>query len=339
MLKEIVVDDYGISLHKKSERLILKKNGEVTEEHAIKELNDLVVSSKCGMVSIALIEELIQNGTQIHLIDYRHEPFVIVYTPAHHGSVKARREQFKSYDDERGVVVAKEIVRCKLQNQMNLIKYYLKSRDNEKTVTLLKNEISAIKDYQAKVKQLKGKCVDDIRQGLMTKEAHAAKHYWKCIKAILVDKIEFPGRNHHFNDIVNMMFNYGYGILGSRVGSSILRAGLEPYAGFIHTDRSGRPSLRLDFMEIFRQPVVDRAVVSLLTRGFQPETEVRDDESVFLDKKTKQKLAQNMFKRLETREDYHGKDFMVKTILQFQARSLASFFREGTEFRGYISRW
>lgn len=66
MLKELIIDDYGVSLHKKSERLVLKQHGEIIEEHAIKELDDLVISSKCGMVSIGLIEELIQNGTQIH---------------------------------------------------------------------------------------------------------------------------------------------------------------------------------------------------------------------------------------------------------------------------------
>lgn len=339
MLKELVVDDYGMSLHKKSERMVLKQHGKVAEEHAIKELDDLVISNKCGMVSVALIEELIQNGTQIHMINYKSEPFVTVYTPAHHGSVKARREQLLSFEDERGITVAREIIRCKLQNQMNLVKYYLKSRADPDMRTKLEKEIAAMQDYIVKIKQIEGACVNDIRKSLLSLEAHAAKHYWECMKWIVADKIDFPGRNHRFDDSVNMMLNYGYAILGSRSVAAIIRGGLDPYAGFIHVDRSGRPSLQLDFMEVFRQPVVDRAIFSLLSRGFKPDAEQLDDGSVFLDKPTKKTLRETLTKRLDAKQDYRGKQFRVKTIIQFQARALASFFREGTEYKGFIARW
>ena len=46
-----------------------------------------------------------------------------------------------------------------------------------------------------------------------------------------------------------------------------MNAGLEPFAGFLHVDRSGKPSLVLDLMEEFRQPVVDRAILSWLNKG------------------------------------------------------------------------
>jgi len=46
-----------------------------------------------------------------------------------------------------------------------------------------------------------------------------------------------------------------------------MNAGLEPFAGFLHVDRSGKPSLVLDLMEEFRQPVVDRAIFSWLNKG------------------------------------------------------------------------
>lgn len=323
--------------------MVLKQQGQIIGEHAIKELDDLVISSKCGMLSIALIEELIQNGTQIHFINYKYEPFVTVYTPAHHGSVKARRGQLLSYQDHRGVTVAKEIIRCKLQNQINIVKYYMKSRQDKKLKHALQSEILAIQRYISEIRQIDGKRADDVRMRIMTREAHAAKHYWKCVKILLKGKVDFAGRNHRLKDPVNMMLNYGYGILGSRVIGAIIRAGLEPFAGFIHVDRSGRPSLQLDFMEMYRQPVVDRVVISLLTRGFQPKTEKLEDESEFLSKRTRRVLGDAIKKRLEGRQDYRGKNFMLKTIMQLQARALASFFKEGstgsTSFTGFISRW
>lgn len=339
MLKELIIDDYGVSLSKKSERMVLKKQGKVIEEHAIKELEDLVVSNKCGMVSISLVEELIQNGTQIHLVDFKEEPFVTVYTPAHHGSVKARREQLLSYNDERGVFLSKEIVLTKIQNQMNTVRYYLKSRKDFPEAEELQHEIERMKFYISKVKEIKGSKIEDVRSTLVSCEAHAAKHYWKAVKIILGEKLDFSGRDRKSENPVNMMLNYGYAILRSRVASAVLRAGLEPYAGFIHVDRSGRVSFVLDVMELFRQSVVDRAVISLLTRGHQPKIEEKEDGSVFLDKSSLEMLRKYISNRLETREEYRNKDFMIRTIIQLQTRSIAAFFREDKEFKGYVSRW
>ena len=46
-----------------------------------------------------------------------------------------------------------------------------------------------------------------------------------------------------------------------------MNAGLEPFAGFLHVDRPGKPSLVLDLVEEFRQPVVDRAVIAAIAGG------------------------------------------------------------------------
>lgn len=44
-------------------------------------------------------------------------------------------------------------------------------------------------------------------------------------------------------------------------------AGLEPFAGFLHTDRPGKPSLVLDLTEEFRACTVDRTVIGMNLRG------------------------------------------------------------------------
>jgi len=57
---------------------------------------------------------------------------------------------------------------------------------------------------------------------------------------------------------VNSALNYGYGILYGQVWGAVMNAGFEPFAGFLHLDRPGKPSLVLDLIEEFRQPIVDR---------------------------------------------------------------------------------
>jgi hypothetical protein len=87
---------------------------------------------------------------------------------------------------------------------------------------------------------------------------------------MLPDALGFAGRSHQgATDAVNAALNYGYGILTAHVWGAVMNAGLEPFAGFLHVDRSGKPSLVLDLMEEFRQPVVDRPILSWLNKGGQ----------------------------------------------------------------------
>lgn len=157
---------------------------------------------------------------------------------------------------------------------------------------------------------------------------------------ILTEKgVAFPGRAWHLQDPVNSMLNYGYAILRSRVTSAIIRAGLETYAGFFHVDRSGRISFVLDVMEIFRPSIVDRPIISLITRGHKPGTEEKEDGSMFLDNKSIKLVREYINERLEAKEEFKGNDYHLRTIIQLQARDIATFFREGKKFKGYISRW
>ncbi|MER3513307.1 MAG: CRISPR-associated endonuclease Cas1, partial [Chloroflexota bacterium] len=81
--------------------------------------------------------------------------------------------------------------------------------------------------------------------------------------------------------------NYGYGILYGQVERALVLAGLDPYAGFIHVDRPGKPSLVLDLIEEFRQAVVDRTVLGLVNKGVALE----QDEEGRLTEGTRRMLA------------------------------------------------
>ena len=59
------------------------------------------------------------------------------------------------------------------------------------------------------------------------------------------------------------MLNYGYAVLESEVRIAVVRAGLDPEIGYLHSNRRGRLSLVYDLMEPMR-PVVDRAVLTFV---------------------------------------------------------------------------
>ncbi|MGH2523771.1 MAG: CRISPR-associated endonuclease Cas1, partial [Anaerolineales bacterium] len=132
--------------------------------------------------------------------------------------------------------------------------------------------------------------------------------------------------------------NYGYGVLYGQVERALVLAGLDPYAGFIHVDRPGKPSLTLDFIEEFRQPVVDRTVFGLANKGvkFEQDPEGRKRFTP----ETARMLAAKILDRLESAEPYEGKRQALRTIVQSQARHLATFLRgERASYEPFVCSW
>jgi CRISPR-associated protein Cas1 len=135
-------------------------------------------------------------------------------------------------------------------------------------------------------------------------------------------------------DPVNAVLNYGYGVLAQAVWGAVLNAGLEPYAGFLHVDRPGKPSLVLDLMEEFRAPVVDRPVIAMCRRG-----EPIKIENGKLDHDTRRLVAERVLEKLSADARFGGRRVSVRAIVQAQVRSLASFVRGQGAYRPFAFQW
>jgi CRISPR-associated protein Cas1 len=156
---------------------------------------------------------------------------------------------------------------------------------------------------------------------------------------MLPDRLGFEGRSHYSSkegapDAVNAALNYGYGILTSHVWGAAMNAGLEPFAGFLHVDRSGKPSLVLDLMEEFRQPVVDRAILGWLNKGGNLKL-----ENGMLDGASRENVASRVLLRLVAAETHRGKQHQVRSIVQMQARLAASAVRGLRPYRSFSFKW
>ncbi len=63
------------------------------------------------------------------------------------------------------------------------------------------------------------------------------------------------------------MLSFGYVLLSNQVSSAVSLVGLDPYVGFLHGSKYGKPALALDLMEEFRPVVVDSIVLTLINTG------------------------------------------------------------------------
>lgn len=180
--------------------------------------------------------------------------------------------------------------------------------------------------------------IDFVRGQLLSIEGRAGREYWRGVKLLIGKKVVgFLGREHRgATDLFNCMLNYGYGILYSQVWGALMLAGLEPFAGFLHVDRPGKPSLVLDFIEEFRQPVVDHAVIALLGKGGPREDDLREG---LLSPRVRKEIAIKVEERLNSVHRYQNCNLTLKAIIQRQARLLASFFRGEAKYRPFIVGW
>lgn len=187
-----------------------------------------------------------------------------------------------------------------------------------------------------KVRGIEGENVEAVRDGLMGLEGAAGRLYWNGVQILLAAVDDFQGRRRRgASDAVNSALNYGYGILYSQVWGALLNAGLEPFAGFLHTDRPGKPSLVLDMVEEFRQPIVDRVVLALFRGG----TAIRLENGL-MDDASRREVAGRVVRELENTVQFKGKRHAMRSVVQMQARLLAGFLRgEKAGYRAWSFKW
>lgn len=334
---DIIVSEFGIFLGKKSERLVIKENGKVKEEVPFFKIGQVLITSKGVSLSSDLIEECATAGIPLSFLSSDGRPYAIIQSPHLQGTVITRREQMLAYNDHRGFELAKQFALGKISNQINLLKYISKYRKttNPEVYEMLMASISRGEDLRKSLANLTGENVDGARDYILNFEGRMASIYWDAVMKIVPASYGFTGREKRgATDLVNSLLNYGYGILYSQIAVAIALAGLDPYAGFLHTDRSGKPSLVLDLIEEFRQPVVDKTIIGMLGRN--ANWRISDGK---LDDKTKRDLAERIMERLESKELYQRKKFTLRTIMQRQARAVAMFARGEKSYKPFIAGW
>lgn len=101
-------------------------------------------------------------------------------------------------------------------------------------------------------------------------EGSAAKIYFGVFDELILHQREdfsFKERSRRPPlDNMNSLLSFLYTLLTNEVASALETVGLDPYVGFLHQDRPGRPSLALDLMEELRPVFADRLALSLVNR-------------------------------------------------------------------------
>lgn len=121
------------------------------------------------------------------------------------------------------------------------------------------------------------------------------------------------------------MLSYVYSVLVKDAFATLLAVGFDPFLGFYHRPRYGRPALALDLAEEFRPLVGDSVVVGLVNNEeIRPDEFVARGDAVALDARGRRKVLRAYERRMEVlvRHPLFGYTVSYRRLLELQARLL-----------------
>lgn len=181
------------------------------------------------------------------------------------GNVVLRRQQYDScMDKEKAMDISRNCILAKVYNSRWILERAC--RDHS-----LQIDLEKVKEASQKLKN----ALDDIKvcetaEQLRGFEGEAASVYYGVFDELILQQkkeFQFQGRNRRPpQDPINALLSFAYTLLANSAGTALETVGLDPYVGYLHTERPGRMSLALDLMEELRAPLADRFVLSLVNK-------------------------------------------------------------------------
>ena len=340
-MERLAIDGYGRFLGTELDQIVVKEKRKIIERKNPRALRQIVFSGK-GSISSEAIRLLGKHGVDVLFLDFDGSVIARI-SPPMLKTVAVRKEQYYAYKDERGTVLSREFVSAKMRNQIAVLGSLAKRRketDPDISATLVSAK-NSIRVYLHDVEGISGSCIDDVRDTIQGLEGSASREYWGALSEVFPSDFKFQGRSGRYaQDPVNSMFNYGYGILQGEALRAIHFAGLDPYGGYLHVDRSGRSSLVLDFMEEFRQQIVDKVIIRLITKGQAKPDDFRVKEGLCrMEKSMRRLLLREILTRLEDFVRIENRKIAWCNVMLKQARNMAKFLRGQDSYTGFSLRW
>lgn len=247
--------------------------------------------------------------------------------------VDARRGQYRLFElPGVRLQLAKEVIRAKIHNQRVML---MRNGDVPDRVSAL---MAGFRDAAESAGQI---------TELLGIEGSAASLYFEQFESMLKQREEWnfnwQGRNRRPpRDPLNALLSLGYSMLAKELTGVCHATGLDPFLGFMHQPRYGRPALALDLMEEFRPLLADSVAISLINRGeLCKEDFIHSAAGTFLNDRGRKTFWEAWFRRLDTEVSHpeFGYRMAYRRMLEVQARQLWRFVRgDAAQYHGFTTR-
>lgn len=242
-----------------------------------------------------------------------------------HKNVELRTAQYRtSFAAQSCLRLARGLVRAKIANSRTLMRRNWRGEGTPDTA------LQGMKRCIQKASRAEN------LPSLLGAEGEAAAIYFGAFQNLIKQdsgsgslSFDFTRRNRRPPpDPVNALLSYAYSLLARTWAVTLSAVGLDPYRGFYHQPRYGRPALALDMMEPFRPIIADSAVLMAINNGeVRPSDFISVAGSVNLTGDGRKRFIAS-FERRMSQEVIHpifGYAVSYRRLLELQARLLGRF--------------
>ena len=315
----------------KDEVLVVKEKDRVIEEVRMRDLSHVALFGNI-QISTQAIQSLCEQ--EVPVTYFSMGGWFYGITRGHTlKNVFLRMEQFRLARDEGTCLsLARQFVHGKIRNHRTLL---MRNHLEPPEPTILKLK-------RASEDALAAASIEE----LLGIEGAAASQYFQQFSGMVKVEDDLPGLgltcentkqrafNFNFNnrnrrpptDPVNAMLSLAYSMLSKDCTLAALAVGFDPYIGFYHQPRFGRPALGLDLMEEFRPLIAESTVLSCINnRVVMDKDFVRAGQAVNLTAPGRKRFFQTYEQRMSSLITHPLFDYKVsyRRALELQARLLA----------------
>lgn len=328
---EIIINEYGTFLGKKGKRFILE--GKETVEIPSIFVEKIILAVSCSLSSEAL-KMAVESDIDIVLLNEYGDPIARLHSCNENGHVQLRKKQLEVSISAQSIYLSKKFIVSKITNQYNLLSRI--SRNNRIDMP----ELETIDEILKKLCSVE-RGSDFTKNSLLGFEGSASRVYFEALKPLIPDWMNFDGRTKYPpEDPFNALLSYGYGILYNDIERAIILSGMDPYIGFLHSDKKERISLVYDMAEEFRAYFVDRICLTISRRKELSDEDFDFSEGkVLLNKEGKRKIITAYKENYTSKINYGGNKTETGDIIIGQIKKLIKFLTENIDYSPFILRW
>jgi CRISPR-associated protein Cas1 len=260
-LNTLFITTQGAYLNKEGESVVVSVERQVRLRVPIHTLGGIVCFGNV-MYSPFLMHHCAENNVLISFLSENGRFLARVTGPAH-GNVLLRRRQYRMADDPVACVdLARAVLLGKAANARTVLQRAVRDHTGKDGMADVDAAVGRISILMRGIENEQD--LDAIRG----REGDISRLYFSVFDRLITaqkESFSFTERSRRPPlDNMNALLSFIYTLLAHDCTGALEAVGLDPQVGFLHRDRSGRPSLALDLMEEFRPFFADRLALSLV---------------------------------------------------------------------------
>jgi CRISPR-associated protein Cas1 len=316
----LYVQGQGHSVGLKGDVLEIRDRKEVVGKARLMQVSQLSLFGNVQLSAQALRELAAREVTILHM-SYGGW-LSAVTTPPPHKNIELRRRQFQAAGDQNlCLYLARAFVSGKIRNTRTLLRRNARELGD--------NVIHRLAEWRHRAEK-----AGSLGE-LLGLEGSAARDYFANLPRMLkvsdsaLATFDFTSRNRRPpRDPVNALLSFLYSMLTKDMVVTLVGVGFDPYLGFYHQPRYGRPALALDLIEEFRPLVADSVVIGLINNGeIRPSDFISRAGSVALKPDGRKRVLEAYERRLDTEVTHpvFGYSISYRRVFEVQVRLLGRF--------------